>query len=187
MGNQDETKVKRKYTKRAAVKPVRPTEGRFLIVENTTCESISFRNPDSRQNGQADLTVPGYTAQVVNEMWMDVAWFIRAINDGLIVTYRGDELPKNRDLTVTGSYDLSGNKQLDAQALGIVNNAEYGQKQKDLIRVNPKGQGDMVDKDWLKESGSKFLHNIIEREKRFRCRKDLIEDCQKRLLEIQSL
>lgn len=183
MENQVEVKQKRKYVKKEIAGN---RQGRFFVVENLTAESISFRNPYSEENKRSDITIAGYASEVVDDFWRDVAWFVRAENDGLIRAYYSDTLPVNLDLTVTGTFDLRGDRLLDAQALSIVKSPKFDQTAKERIMVNPR-KNDLIDRDWLKEKGYRFLNNIIAREKKFRNRTEVIELCQKRLLEIQAL
>lgn len=162
-------------------------DGKFLCVENLSGQTQSFRNPDPKNLGLNDLTVVGWDTEVIDDHWLDVAWFVRAINDGRIRAFRADAPPLKRDLSVPPNADLSGNKLLDAQALGLVANPEFDSLAQALVNVEPRSTNNMVDKDWLKETGIRFLRNVIAREKKWRNRSAVIEACQQRVLEINSL
>lgn len=188
-----EVKAKRKYTKKAKkvtygeVQAPPKENGKFLCATNNSPETITFRHPDPKNNGQADLTIFAWDTEVIDELWLTVAWFVRFVNEGTVVLSRSDVPPAKRDLSVPANSDLSHDRLLDAQALAIVSNPDFNAISRATIFVEPRGQSNMVDKDWLKETGIRFLRNILAREKKWRNRPAVIEACQQRILEINSI
>lgn len=74
-------------------------EGRWLIVENTSIESISVPHPDREADEREHIALTGFEKDTIGEEWFDHPPFVRAWEDGRLNVYRSDELPDN-SLTV---------------------------------------------------------------------------------------
>jgi len=184
----NEVKAKRGRPRKVTteVKPEKKPEGRFLIAENQTATHLSFRNPDNLHKGLADLNINAFDTEVIQDYWLDVAWFVLQMNAGNISVYRADAPPPKRDLSVEPKLRLD-DRMSEAQAMAIVSNPFYNEISKALINVEPRNADNLVDRDWLKTSGLQFIKNIMAREMKWRNRADLIADCKKRIQQIQDL
>jgi hypothetical protein len=161
-------------------------EKKFLVAENTSDSTMVFRHPSPEKNGLADLVIKGYDSEVIEPFWLDVPWFVRYVNLGTITTYREDAPPPKRNLDVTPELTLD-DRLLDAQSLSIVTKPKYDSISRSLVNINPMNLGGAVDRDWLRNTGIKFLRNVISREKKWRNRPEVLSECEARIRQINEL
>jgi hypothetical protein len=171
---------------KAPVEAVKQKEGKFLVVESLVASPISFRNPDSLHKGLEDLNLAGFDTEVIEDYWLDVAWFVRQLNEGNIKVYRVDAPPPKRDLSVDPKLKLD-DRLMEAQAMAVISNPFYSEISKALINIEPRNADNLVDRDWLKNNGLVFIKNIMAREQKWRKRADLLADCKKRIQYISDL
>lgn len=162
------------------------TKAKFLVVENMTGSDIVFRHPVSEKMGREDLVLHGWDTEVIGDFWLDVAWFVRMVNEGSIRTYRADVPPSKRQLIVPIDLVLE-DRMLDGNALMVVGKDKFDTISQAIVNVEPHNSANIVDKEWLKNVGIVFLRNIISREKQWRARPEVIKACEARIAQINDL
>ena len=72
------------------------TQGRWLIASNLKMGAINFRHPSKEAADVDHLRLGSFESKVIDAAWLDVPWFVQAMEAEVVHVYRSDSLPDNK-------------------------------------------------------------------------------------------
>lgn len=176
--------------------------GRWLIVRNNNINPIHFRHPKHDAADVEHLTLGGFEAKSIQELWLDVPWFMDKVRsesnpDGRIDLYRSDDPPDNR-------FTVNSVAERLVQERGFTRNAALTVYQicasdplpdelDQYIELAPSREGRQISDTYiaprwdLVQQHLPFLEAVLEVETEWRKRQDLMDRLNKRIESIGEL
>lgn len=172
-------------------------QGRWLIASNVSPGPICFRNPDRDADDDEHLSLSGFESKIIDEMWLDIPWFVKEVESGRIVTYRADVMPDNRHTAQATVERLveSGMTRNAAMTIWQMCAADPLPPELDqYIDLAPTADNKQqfgatyINVRWdLVDQHLPFLRAFLEEEQAWRNRPDIVARVQSRIEEIESL
>ncbi|MFA5637248.1 MAG: hypothetical protein WC977_15230 [Anaerovoracaceae bacterium] len=172
-------------------------EGRWLVASNTSMGAINFRHPEKDAADVDHLRLGSFESKVIDPLWLNVPWFVDAMQDGRVVVVRSDELPDNtisasavvEDMITRGwdrnaaltAYHICGCDPIPPELDQYI---DLEPSQRSRRRMGPT----YINQRWdLLKQHLPFLRELLALEQRWRNRRGVVRRLEKRIKELEDV
>ena len=171
-------------------RPKKAGNGKFLVASYDGQGTKIYRNPES---GKDDLVLVSDTPVVIDRSWTSVPHFARDVQNGIVDLKESDTVPNHADHSIRSDYMqlLDDNLRhiiltiaqmpFDAQMRSIVNVASL------LGKTGVAPTNVRVTREYATTTHRSFLQALLDLEKRWKNRPEVISEVAEALKKIEAL